>query len=53
LTNKINGSCYGSTKNWDDKKLSKCGAILLKKACEVYLREPERQIRETEVKDDN
>lgn len=49
LTNMKKGNYYGSAKNWKTEYQCKLGAILLKKACAIFLAEGERQIKPEDI----
>lgn len=49
LTNVKKGNYYGTAKNWKDEYKRKLGAILLKKACAIFLAEGERQIKPEDI----
>lgn len=50
LTNVQPGQCYGDAALWGASKRRKAGALLLRKAHNIYLHEGERQLRAYDVK---
>jgi hypothetical protein len=49
LTNKQKGTYYGESKEWDLPRKRQLGTILLKRACQIFLAEGERQITPNDI----
>lgn len=49
LTNEKSGEFYGSPANWSLRQKRQLGAVLLYRACQVFMGEGERQIRPADI----
>jgi hypothetical protein len=49
LTNLKKGDYYGATNTWQLDKKRRLGVILLKKACDIFIAEGERQIKPVDI----
>jgi hypothetical protein len=50
LTNKMKGTYYGVSKDWTIEKKLTLGVVLLKKVCQIFMAEGERQIAPNGIK---